>query len=145
MNLQIRKATQDDYSDICALVNHELGYPDVDVRELSARLDMMAQDSNYCTFVALLDDKVAGFIGTAQGITFEANSGQMRIIALAVSGDYHKKGIGSALLKHAEAYAQSKGVTWLALNSGFRRVEAHMFYENNGYIKKQYGFSKYIL
>jgi len=62
-----------------------------------------------------LDDNIVGFGGTVQGIAFEVNAGFLRIIALAVS----------------------KGILSFALNSGLRRLEAHAFYEHNGYVKKQ--------
>ena len=142
--MQIREAQHSDYSEICSLINDELGYPNVTVEELTLRIEMMNQDKNYLTFVALIDDKIVGFIGACQGITFEANSRLMRVIALAVSKYYQNKGIGSSLLKHIELLADSKGISVLTLNSGFKRLDAHAFYEHNGYLKKSYGFSKNI-
>ena len=145
LNVQIREARKDDYYEICSLINNELGYPDVKIDDLSFRMEEMNRDSNYRTFVALLDDKIVGFIGTVQGIAFEVNSGFMRITALAVSREYQHRGIGSSLLKHIEDFAISIGITSFALNSGFKRTEAHAFYEHNGYYKKSYGFSKDII
>jgi len=68
----------------------------------------------------------------------------MRIIALAASKEHQNQGIGSALLKYAEDFAVSRGVTAFALSSGLKRLEAHMFYERNGYDKRSYGFGKDI-
>jgi len=144
MNVEIRESIENDYRQICSLINNELGYPDVKMDDLVVRMKKMDQDNNYKTFVALLDDVIVGFVGTVQGIAFEVDSGYMRIIALAVSSDYQNKGIGTSLLKHVENFASSKGITAFALNSGFRRLEAHAFYEHNGYAKKSYGFSKDI-
>jgi len=144
INIQIREAKKDDYTGICLLINKELGYPDVNIDELSFRMEKMNQDDNYHTFVALLDGKIVGFIGTVQGIAFEINSGFIRIIALAISREYQNKGIGSSLLKHVENFAILKGITAFALNSGMKRMDAHMFYERNGYEKKSYGFGKDI-
>ena len=141
----IREANQDDYRDICSLINNELGYPNVEINDLTSRTEMMNNDKNYRTFVALSDNKVVGFIGTVQGIAFETNGGFIRIIALAVSKKHQNKGIGSYLLKHVEKFAGSIGISAFALNSGFKRLETHAFYEHNGYVKKSYGFSKDII
>ena len=145
MNVKIREAIENDYCQICSLINNELGYPDVIIDDLTMQMKKMDQDENYKTFVALLDDVIVGFVGTVQGIAFEVDSGYMRVIALAVSIDYQNKGVGTSLLKHVENFASSKEITNVALNSGFRRLEAHAFYENNGYSKKSYGFSKDIM
>ena len=141
-NTQIREAQKGDYSAICALINNELGDPDVRLDELAARMEIMDRDQNYRTFVALLDGKIVGFIGTVQGIAFEVNGGYLRIMALAVAKEYQRGGIGGALLTHAETFAAARGITAFALNSGLRRLDAHLFYERNGYQKKSYGFGK---
>ena len=141
--MEIREAQKCDYPKICSLINNELGYPDVKLDDLTRRMDMMNQDKNYYTFVALLDNDVVGFIGALQDIAFEV-SGFMRIIALAVSKDYQNKGVGSSLLKHVEGIAISKGITIFALNCGLQRLDSHRFYERNGYVSKSYGFSKEV-
>lgn len=140
----IREVCSADYPAVCSLINNELGYPDVDITNLSSRIELMNQDDNYRAFVALLDERVVGFIGTVQGIAFEMNGFYMRIIALAVSHEHQNKGIGSSLLRHVEDYASTKGITAFAVNSGLQRLNTHIFYEHNGYIKKSYGFGKDI-
>ena len=39
--IKIREVIRADYPAICALVNNELGYPDVTTDELSARMEQM--------------------------------------------------------------------------------------------------------
>jgi len=142
MNINIREACSDDYISICSLVNNELGYPNVNIDDLTSRIELMNQDENYRTFVALLDDNVVGFIGMVQEIAFEISGSYMRINAFAVSKEHQNKGIGRALLKFAEDYANEKGITVFTLNIGFQRLNTHIFYERNGYIKKSFGFWK---
>ena len=144
MNIQIREAVESDYPYICSLINNELGYPEVELSKLASRMKIMRGDNNYHIFTALLNDKTVGFIGTFHGVTFELDSRFMRILAFAVSKGHQNKGIGGLLLKHAEKYAGSMGVTSFVLSSKFKRLDAHTFYEHNGYIKKSYGFSKNI-
>ena len=54
-------------------------------------------------------------------------------LGLAVDNDYKRKGIGSALLKRAEIWAKEKGAFGIRLCSGAERVNAHKFYESQGY------------
>ena len=142
MNVKIRKAIENDYQQVCSLVNNELGYPSVKLNDLTARMKMMDQDDKYNTFVALLGDAVVGFVGIVQMLAFEIDCGYMRIIAFAVSENYQNKGIGTFLIQYVENFANSIGITSFALNSGFTRLDAHAFYEHNGFVKKSYGFTK---
>ena len=68
-----------------------------------------------------------------------------KIIALAVSKEYRRKGIGTTLLKTAEQWAKENNIEVILLNSGLPRKDAHAFYESQGYFKKSYGFIKKIL
>lgn len=141
-DMQIRRADEKDYPVICSLINNELGYPDVNVEDLTSRIELMNQDDNYRAFVALIDDKVVGFIGTVQGIAFEVKGFYLRIVALAVLEEQQGKGIGSSLLKYVEDYADSKGINTFAVSSGLQRLNTHLFYEKNGFLKSSYSFWK---
>jgi predicted N-acetyltransferase YhbS len=140
--MHIRTAVKADYSAICSLINLELGYTSVNIEDLTLRMELMSQDANYLTFVALINDEVVGFIGTVQGIAFEVNGIYLRIIAMAVAKPHQNKGIGRSLLKHVEDFADSKSITIFAVNSGLQRLSTHAFYENNGFTKASYGFGK---
>ena len=54
-------------------------------------------------------------------------------LGLAVDNDYKRNGIGSALLKQAEIWAKENGAVGIRLCSGAERVNAHKFYESQGY------------
>ena len=53
-------------------------------------------------------------------------------------------GIGKKLLEYMEQYAKDKGISSIVLNSGVQRTAAHAFYQNNGYDKRSWCFSKRI-
>lgn len=55
------------------------------------------------------------------------------LLALAVNSEYRKTGIVTALLKAAEKWAVLHGSSYMRLNSGIDRVNAHRFYQNRGY------------
>ena len=142
MDVEIREAYEKDCSGIYSLISHELGYPHVDFEALSLRMKRMKDARIYHTFVALLDNQIVGFIGAVEGIAFEIDEDYFRIIGLAVSKLHQNKGIGSLLLNHIENFAISKGISTFTLSSGLERIEAHQFYEHNGYIKRSYSFKK---
>ena len=142
MDIEVRKAISSDYSGICSLINHELGYPDITLEELSERLDAMKNAGNYYTFVAVCKDSIVGFIGITKGMAYEISGEYYRILAFAVSSKYQNKGIGSLILRYVENFASQNGISYFTLSSGMQRTEAHVFYERNGYKKMSYSFSK---
>lgn len=143
MQILIREARKSDYIDICKLVKNELEYIDLDFDALFDRLNQMEQNKNHATFVAVGNNQVLGFIGLLKYITYE-NAGCVRILSMAVLRGRQNNGIGSKLLLRAEQYARENGITHINLTSHLRRIEAHAFYEHNGYTKKSYGFFKDI-
>lgn len=145
MNLQIRKMKCNDYDAVASLIRNELGYSELNFDSFVVRMDLIETDPFHTTFVALQANQIVGFIGLHKGTAYELDGEYLRIIALAVSQKQQGQGIGTALLKYAENFAFQIGVSSFALNSGFKRVEAHAFYEKNGFIKRSFGFSKNIL
>lgn len=142
MQYIIRNINASDYPAVAALVQNELGYSDLHEERFFERLRYMEANEDHTTFVAVQADQVVGFIGLVKGVAYELDGSYLRIIALAVSRRCQSRGIGSALLKHTEAYAASCGISSFAVNSGLQRLSAHAFYEKNGFVKKSFGFSK---
>ena len=128
-------------TDIYKLLKNELG-KNVSVEALESRIDKMLSDSDYKIFVAQTDNKIVGFIGLHMGLAFEIDGMVMRVIALAVKEEYQHKGIGTALIKSAEEYAEQNNVSVIGLNSGLKRLAAHSFYEKQGFYKKGFSFIK---
>lgn len=139
-----REFDRDDICGICELINCELGYS-VSVDDLALRIKQMRDDKHYCIFVAENNNEVIAFIGIHIGLAFEYSGKIARIIALAVKKEYHRQGIGTKLLQTAESYFKENHVELIAVNSGIRRVEAHRFYEKQGFYKKGYRFAKAVL
>lgn len=138
-----REFDRDDICGICELINCELGYS-VSVDDLALRIKQMRDDKHYCIFVAENNNEVIAFIGIHIGLAFEYSGKIARIIALAVKKEYHRQGIGTKLLQTAESYFKENHVELIAVNSGIRRVEAHRFYEKQGFYKKGYRFAKAV-
>jgi len=144
IQLDIREARPEDYLPIFELIKNELGYPQVDYDKLCTRLENIRSDARHLTAIAEADGQVAGFIGIYVGIAYNYDREFIQISALAVRKELQNRGIGSRLLQWAEEYAAKNDYQILKLTSRLHRVEAHAFYDRNGYEKKSYGFSKEI-
>ncbi len=137
----IRQANAEDYESIHTLSEKELGYP-CDKELVHKRLSNIELDRE-CVFVAVMDDRVVGFIHVEKYETLYIPA-MANILGIAVAGSYQRQGIGRALLEEAEKWAEKKGMNAMRLHSGDTRKEAHKFYRNLGYRneKKQIRFLK---
>jgi len=142
MNAIIREAYDGDYLAIGNLIEHELGYNDIDYTLLFDRLKKIKSEDNHMTYVAELDKKIVGFIGLLKYITYELDTGCLRVLAMAVSQEHQNQGIGSMLLRQAEQFAAENNIYYIMMTSNMKRLDAHIFYKRNGYTKKSYGFFK---
>lgn len=138
-----RKYESKDISVIRDILENDLGY-NCELDKLNNRVEEMMKRGNYQIFVACDSDKVVGYIGCVSYLAFELDNEGIKIIALAVSKEYRRKGIGTQLLKTAEQWAKENNIEVVLLNSGIPREDAHAFYESQGYFKKSYGFLKRI-
>lgn len=123
------------------IMEKDLGY-NCKLSNLKSRVEEMMKRGNYTIIVADDNGKVVGFIGCVNYLAFELENEGMKIIALAVSKEYRRKGIGTSLIKAAEKQAKENGFEVILLNSGMLRNDAHSFYESQGYSKNSYGFIK---
>lgn len=106
--------------------------------------EKMNNDGNYKTFVALFENDVVGFVTIVQALSVGVPIGYFHIQALAVKKEFQHGGIGTKLLRYTETYAKEIGISSIILCSGFKRTDAHAFYEHNGYDKDSYCFDKII-
>ena len=137
---ELREGTPEEIAQLEQLVRQVLGYMALDSAQFSERVNQMLRHPDYHIFAAKRGDKLVAFAGTVTGIAFELEMGFLRIIALAVREDCQRQGVGSLLLSHIKEYARAHDLGFLAVNSGSERTDAHRFYENNGFVKKSFGF-----
>jgi ribosomal protein S18 acetylase RimI-like enzyme len=140
VDLRIRDAELSDATELAALAC-ELGYKTTGA-EMESRLVSILKDPRYKTLVALKDEKICGMIGTFSASSYLHNDLNGRIIALVVSVETRRHGIGARLIAAAEKDFAQRGITRVTLTTRFERAEAHQFYEKLGYTRTGFRFAK---
>jgi len=121
----------------------ELGYATTE-SDMQRRMKKISTDERYRTFVAVLDGKVCGMIGTLACPSYEHNDPGGRILALATLSTMRRRGIGRALIATAEKDFAQRGIRRVALNTRLARQDAHKFYESLGYERNGWRFVKQL-
>lgn len=145
MEFHIRPCRIDDAGAIYELNKNSLGYH----YPLENTRQKICQALKSCrTFiaVAVCGNRVIGYIHAVDYDVLYAPP-MKDILALAVSKEYRRFGVGRTLLQAVENWAMESGAAGIRLVSGSYRIGAHKFYKKCGYIcsKEQYNFKKMIL
>ena len=138
---EIRTIQEKDYPEVAEIWRNVLDVP-VSDECLSETYARMSEDDRYSTFVAETDGRIVGLVTTVTAMAIGHPGGYTKINGLGVLPEYQGRGIGGLLLQRAEELAVDNGTRYLGLASGFKREEAHAFYEHMGYRKTSYWFRK---
>lgn len=141
-DLTIRVAEINDAAALAQLMC-ELGY-ETTKSEMQMRMERIAADQRYRTFVAVRDGKVCGMIGTLTYPNYEHNDFGGRIVALIILKTMRRHGIGRALIATAEKDFAQRGIRRVALNTRLAREDAQKFYESLGYERNGWRFVKQL-
>ena len=136
----VRPAEKSDAEALAGLMT-ELGYA-TRVSEMEMRLETILKKPEYRAFVAVSRDEVCGMIGTCVWDSYAHNSPNGHIIALVVSEKMREHGVGKALVAAAETDFAERNIKRIAVNARFEREEAHLFYEQMGYVKNGFRLAK---
>jgi len=121
----------------------QLGYP-VTTAQAAARLASLLTEPEHLVLVGQAGD--AGVIGWlhARRCVEIAVEPLVEVLGLVVDEERRSSGVGSALLRAAEAWARDKGVKELRVRARVARDEARRFYECRGFSleKQQNVFTK---
>ena len=140
LDVAIRRAEIADAAALADLMT-QLGYP-TRASEMEMRMETIYADRNYVTFVAVIEGKACGMIGTFTCYTYEHNGPSGRILALVVSEKVRGCGVGQALIAAAEKDFAQRNIRRVAVNTHFEREKAHEFYEKLGYTKNGFRLVK---
>ncbi|MFN7710380.1 MAG: GNAT family N-acetyltransferase [Holosporales bacterium] len=133
INTVIRPAQQADAKSLVPLCA-QLGYP-LSYEEVCHNLSIYLGRSHYGVAVALVDERIVGWIAWTQIRRFISNKWLFHIEGLVVDTAYRGRGVGKKLLKHVEGLAESCAPALVDLTSGVRRASegTHAFYQRLGY------------
>jgi len=138
--LTIRDAKLSDATDLAALMS-DLGYETAPA-EMEKRLNSILMNPAFKTFLALVNGRARGMIGTVAYSTYEQNDLSGKILVLVTAQGFRRHGIGRALIAAAENDFARRGIKRIALNTRLTRKDAHKFYETLGYERNGWRFVK---
>lgn len=131
--LNIRIANEKDIPKLLPLMV-QLGYPAA-LKEFKERFAVFTSMEGYGVAVAIISDKVVGFVAWSKSTLIVADKVRIRIEGLVVDERYRGCGVGKKLMGFVEGFANSASPAIIEITSGIRRAEdgVHEFYGNIGY------------
>lgn len=144
MEIIIRECRAEDARAIHELNHSEMGY-DYPLSDTEAKLRRLLADRAHRIYIAVADGRIAGYIHACDYELLYAPP-MKNIMGIAVSGEYKRLGIGSALMRQVEGWAAQTGAQAIRLVSGESRTAAHEFYRSQGYSggRRQLNFRKQL-
>ena len=140
--MSIRKAILADQPAISILLN-QLGYPGTETFLLQNLAVMLDQPTSE-VFVYELDEKVAGFIAIDFIPQLATKGDFARISCFAVDETIRSKGVGRLLEEYCIRLATERKCDRIEVHCHSRRVDAHRFYERQGYEESPKYFIKML-
>jgi ribosomal protein S18 acetylase RimI-like enzyme len=142
--IQIRNCTEADFEQIVELLSQLWPDNSLDTWKLKDVFNRGLSSGNQRYICATIDSKVIGFCS----LTVKNNLWQQgylgHIDELVVDKQNRGFGVGSQLLERIMEIAKEMGCRRVELDSGFHRVKAHSFYQQKGFKKRAYLFSKQL-
>ena len=147
METHIRKATANDYDNLCELFNeidtlHRVNLPHIFQKPNGAAREKdyysgLVADENIGLFVAEMDEKLIGFVHVLVRDTpvFPIIIPQHYAVidGIGVKSEFQNHGIGKMLMEKAQEWATTNGAVFIELNVYEFNRNAISFYEKLGY------------
>ncbi|QXU41935.1 GNAT family N-acetyltransferase [Pedobacter sp. D749] len=128
--VEIRVITKKDAESV-AWLSTQLGY-ESDIEQILARIKQINNSNDNCAFVALVDDKVVGWIHGFYTLRIESDP-FVEIGGLIVDSAYRNLKIGKQLIERVKLWAEQLQVKKLKVRCNTKRIESHQFYERVGF------------
>ncbi|MEI6462243.1 MAG: GNAT family N-acetyltransferase [bacterium] len=142
-DINIKLAKEEDLQEVLRLYGQlwENFKFDLDVVKERFKRDLDTRRKDY--YLAILNEKVIGVCAmTYREDIWDGNIASIE--ELVVDKDFRGKGLGKKLLEYITQIAKEKNCYSIELHSNMKRLDAHRFYENNGFDKKSYYFEKIL-
>ena len=143
MEILIRDIAEQDAEAINAL-STQLGYT-MSIEQTLANIRSVLGTQGHNAFVAILENKIRGWIGVAEALQIES-APFCEIRGLIVDEKLRGRGIGKLLIEKVKQWSKETGNKTLRLRCNMIRKEAHLFYQRLGFreIKEQKVFEMKI-
>lgn len=141
-NMIIRKALVSDAPAIQQLLE-QLGYPELTLDDVRKNFGQH-QGSDYEVLVGEMEGHVIAFVALHCFHLLHWKEKMGRISSFCVEDGFRSKGAGRQMLHAAEAWFRAQGCAKIEVTSNARRVRAHTFYLNLGYMEDSRRFVKYL-
>ncbi len=139
--MEIRKTKLEDLDSVFELLN-ELYENKIEYSKFTQKFKESLEESSFYGIVAIEENKVVGVLISRIINRLAKKKNILFIDDLIVNENCRNTGIGKLLIQTATTYAISKDCGALELTSMIQNINAHRFYENNGFEKRQYKFKK---
>ena len=139
--MNIRKIKLEDLDSVFELLD-ELYENKIEYSKFTQKYKESLEDNSFYGIVAIENNKVVGVLISRIINRLAKKKNILFIDDLIVNEKCRNIGIGKLLIQTATAYAISKDCGALELTSMIQNINAHRFYENNGFEKRQYKFKK---
>ena len=140
-NILIRPATITDfdaiYTFVCGLEDEQF---DKTVMQQCYAICLDATHHHY--LIALTGDTAVGYISCHGQVLMHHCGLVYEIQEMFVAPEYRSKGLGKLLLEALRERISKDDYKLLEVCSSFKRVDAHRFYEANGFVKTTYKFKR---
>lgn len=139
----IRKLELKDLEEVFELLD-ELYENKIEYSIFAQKYETSLNDENFYEIVAVEDNKVVGVLIARIINRLVKKKNILFIDDLIVNERYRNTGIGKLLIQNAMDYAVNIDCESLELTSLISNINAHRFYENNDFEKRQYKFKKHL-
>jgi len=140
LEISVREVRDADAAAISRLLD-VLGHP-LEARTVSEQLRALAAQGGSNTWVAERGGRVVGLVSAQTILMLHRPAPTGRVTVLVVDPDTHGHGIGTALLREAEAFLFGRGCRTIEVTSAPHRTAAHAFYLRRGFARQPERFLK---
>ncbi len=138
----IREIQREDYVEVARFWRELLDVPTATDENVSQTFEKMRTDDRYCTYVAVEDGMVVGFITLVEVLSIDDPQGYIKMNGIAVAPEYQHRGIARQLIARAERAACERGASSIGCASSFKRMGSQALLYKLGYQKSAFWFHK---
>lgn len=138
----IREIQPDDYAAVAGFWRELLDVPAATDESVRKTFERMSGDDRYCTYVAVEDGIVVGFITLVEVLSIDDPEGYIKMNGIAVLPEYQHRGIGQQLIERAEQTARERGASSIGAATSFKRAGSQALLDKLGYEKSAFWFHK---